>query len=204
MSNQITQNASNFANFVLLGFATFTFNNETMAQSAGFTMPSSAYINTPVQMINSSPSSFTSHQWDIDDNGSTEYTTTDATHTFTTVGVKCVRLSSQNSTLRDSVLKCINITKPTGTVNTSLSKEMVNLFPNPSSGIVNISQNGLCSENMDVKIYNATGSLVNSIHPLENRNGIQTVDLSLEADGLYFIHMIIDGIKIKKIISIHR
>ena len=81
--------------------------------AAGFYMPSQAYVGTPVKMTNNNQSGYIGHQWDVDDNGSNEYTSTDATHIFATAGTNCVRLKSQNCLGRDSILKCINIVNPT-------------------------------------------------------------------------------------------
>lgn len=80
--------------------------------SAGFYMASQAYIGTPVKMTNNNQSGYIGHSWDVDDNSSIEYTTTDATNIFKTAGTNCVRLRSWNCLGRDSVLKCINIVSP--------------------------------------------------------------------------------------------
>jgi PKD repeat protein len=81
--------------------------------AAGFFMPASAFTGTPVKMTNSNQTGYVGHQWDVGDNGSIEYTTTDATHIFPSAGTQCVRLKSQNCLGRDSILKCINIADPT-------------------------------------------------------------------------------------------
>ncbi|MCC6720778.1 MAG: DUF5011 domain-containing protein [Bacteroidia bacterium] len=80
--------------------------------SAGFYMPSTAYEGTPVKMTNNNQTGYISHEWDVNDDGTTEYFTTNATHIFNTPGNNCVRLKSQNCLGRDSVLKCINIKSP--------------------------------------------------------------------------------------------
>jgi len=81
--------------------------------SAGFYMPSSSFVGSPVKMTNSNQIGYISHTWDIDDNGSVEYNTTNARHIFTKPGTNCVRLKSRNCLGRDSVLRCINILTPT-------------------------------------------------------------------------------------------
>ncbi len=80
--------------------------------AAGFFMPSTSYIGSVVKMTNANQSGYIAHQWDIDDNNTNEYTTTNASHIFNSIGTKCVRLKSQNCLGRDSVLKCINIVSP--------------------------------------------------------------------------------------------
>ncbi len=80
--------------------------------AAGFYMPSTAYIGSVVKMTNSNQTGYIAHQWDIDDNNTNDYLTTNATHIFNATGTKCVRLKSQNCLGRDSVLKCINVVTP--------------------------------------------------------------------------------------------
>ena len=81
--------------------------------AAGFFMPATAYKDSPVKMTNNNQTGYISHKWDVNDDGSIEYTTTNASHIFTTAGTKCVRLTSRNCLGSDSVLHCINIIAPT-------------------------------------------------------------------------------------------
>jgi PKD repeat protein len=91
---------------------TITLANPT-SLAAGFFMPSTAYVGSAVKLTNANPIGYISHDWDINDDGSIEYKTTNANHIFTTPGTKCIRLKSANCLGRDSVLKCINIVNPT-------------------------------------------------------------------------------------------
>jgi hypothetical protein len=91
---------------------TITLANPTSI-AAGFYMPNTAYVGTLVNLTNNNQIGYIGHQWDIDDNGSNEYTTINASHIFNTTGTKCIRLKSQNCLGRDSVLKCINVVNPT-------------------------------------------------------------------------------------------
>jgi PKD repeat protein len=80
--------------------------------STGFSMPSSAFVGTPVKLTNKNQSGYLSYQWDIGANGSIEYTTTNVTHIFTDTGKKCIRLYSNICGVRDSALNCITIVNP--------------------------------------------------------------------------------------------
>ena len=80
--------------------------------AAGFYMPSTAYVGTVVKLTNNNQTGYIAHQWDVDDNGSIEYTTINASTIFTAPGTRCIRLKSQNCLGRDSVLKCINVVTP--------------------------------------------------------------------------------------------
>ena len=63
-------------------------------------------------MVNANQTGYISHQWDINDDNTVEYNSTNAAHTFTTSGSKSVRLKSSNCLGRDSILKTISIVDP--------------------------------------------------------------------------------------------
>ena len=65
----------------------------------------------------------------------------------------------------------------------------INIFPNPSSGIINIKSENLKST-VDVKIYNQTGQLVISDQNLNSGGNISlNYDLSVFGKGLYIIRI---------------
>ena len=80
---------------------------------AGFHVADTSFINTPVILTNANQKGYTGHQWDIADDGTNEYFTTNASHKFTSTGQHCVRLFSQNCLGRDSIVKCFQIVAPT-------------------------------------------------------------------------------------------
>lgn len=63
----------------------------------------------------------------------------------------------------------------------------VNVYPNPSSGKFNIIYKSDLQEDLAIEVYNVTGKLVAVIKGDNGKNGIQTIDLSWEASGLYTI-----------------
>ncbi|MFT5724709.1 MAG: hypothetical protein ACI9JN_001831, partial [Bacteroidia bacterium] len=81
--------------------------------AAGFFMVDTAFVKTKVNMINSNQKGYTYHGWDIGDDGSIDYTTTNVTEKFTSTGKYCVRLYSENCLGRDSVLRCVVVVAPT-------------------------------------------------------------------------------------------
>jgi len=81
--------------------------------AAGFFMPDTAFVKTRINLVNSNQSGYIGHWWDVDDDNSIEYSTTNATHKFNAAGRYCIRLTSENCLGRDSVLKCVQIVKPT-------------------------------------------------------------------------------------------
>jgi PKD repeat protein len=81
--------------------------------AAGFFVSDTSFVKTPVSLVNNNQEGYFYHGWDILDDGSIEYTTTNASHKFSTPGNYCVKLLSENCLGRDSVVKCLTIVKPT-------------------------------------------------------------------------------------------
>jgi len=70
--------------------------------------------------------------------------------------------------------------------NSGLSKN-VSLMPNPSTGIVNISVNSPSKENLNISVTNALGQIVNSAsYEVISSNNL-TLDLTNQANGVYFV-----------------
>ena len=85
----------------------------TGSLSAGFFMRDTAFVKTAVSLVNANQDGYFYHGWDVGDDGTIEYTTTNASHKFNSAGSYCVRLFSENCLGRDSVVHCITIVKPT-------------------------------------------------------------------------------------------
>ena len=104
--------------------------------------------------------------------------------------------------------RIINVSKnyPTiyGSVNSLGKDKTINVYPNPSTGIVNISYNFATPEDLEVEVYNSIGVLVYSINTIHGQNGIQSIDLSNESDGLYHVRMRVSGRQIHRTISRRR
>ncbi|MCB0733529.1 MAG: DUF5011 domain-containing protein [Flavobacteriales bacterium] len=81
--------------------------------AAGFHVEDTAFVKTPVKLTNANQAGYLYHGWDIGDDGTIEYTTTDAVHKFNSTGTYCIRLFSENCLGRDSVVHCLTIIKPT-------------------------------------------------------------------------------------------
>ncbi|MFT5511772.1 MAG: hypothetical protein ACI8SE_000165, partial [Bacteroidia bacterium] len=101
--------------------------------AAGFFMVDTAYVKTKVNMINNNQTGYQYHGWDIGDDGSIDYTTTNVTEKFSSTGKYCVRLYSENCLGRDSALRCVEIVTPTAPpvadfVSSSNAVELYNTF----------------------------------------------------------------------------
>ncbi len=80
---------------------------------AGFIAPTKSWINAPQRFTNSNQTGYISHAWDADDNGSIEGTSVNFSHTWSSGGTKCVKLSSTNCLGTDAITKCVNVQVPT-------------------------------------------------------------------------------------------
>ncbi|HTF03980.1 MAG TPA: T9SS type A sorting domain-containing protein, partial [Bacteroidia bacterium] len=82
----------------------------------------------------------------------------------------------------------INIQNTTGVESTMLANE-INLFPNPSTGIVNLDVNLLSRDNLVINVNNAIGQRVTQVSDNNTYGGRYTLDLSNEPNGVYFIEV---------------
>ena len=68
-----------------------------------------------------------------------------------------------------------------------ISELRVRIFPNPGSGLLNIEFDAAESNNISIKLFNASGKVVYSEHPDQTRSPLYTIDLSNFKEGIYFI-----------------
>ena len=82
----------------------------------------------------------------------------------------------------------------------------LNIFPNPSSGICNITMNMTKNEDVSIRVYNMLGSLVSSrdLGNLTPGDYNYQVDLSSQASGVYSMMMITSQGVQTQLISINR
>ncbi len=93
---------------------------------------------------------------------------------------------------------CYNSSAVTKTNN---PEETVNVYPNPSTGLVNIDLQGALAKNATVNVYNAMGQIVLT----QNFNevlGKYEINLTNQASGIYTIKMIADGVVVTKRVTI--
>ena len=118
------------------------------------------------------------------------------------------RVSDLSGNMSNPYQRIIWVSRLFPTIQSSVSDitkdKTVNVYPNPSTGLVNISYNFATPEDMNVTVYNATGSLVASINNIHGQSGIQTIDLSNEANGLYHVRMMVAGKQITRTISLNK
>ncbi|MFY0645177.1 MAG: hypothetical protein JXR19_12025, partial [Bacteroidia bacterium] len=80
--------------------------------SADFFVPDTAYVNTIVNLVNSSTAAHINN-WDVNDDGVINYTTRNAVHVFNATGTFDIKLQIENCAGKDSIVKKIVIVNPT-------------------------------------------------------------------------------------------
>ena len=105
-------------------------------------IPDTAFIGTVVNFVNGNQTGYISHAWDVGNNGSVDYTTTNAQHIFNAVGTYSVKLKSVNCLGADSVVKQVVIVAPTAppVADFVATKNRVELFD--VFNLVDLSTNG--------------------------------------------------------------
>ena len=78
------------------------------------------------------------------------------------------------------------------------------LYPNPTSDVINVSFNGSKTQNLTVRVVNVNGQLVYTDavgqYTGQYRN---TIDLSNVAQGVYFVQLITDQGTINRKVVLH-
>jgi hypothetical protein len=90
--------------------------------------------------------------------------------------------------------KCFNSTV---SVNTQSVDETVNVYPNPTSGVVTLDLNGSMAQTAKVEVYNAMGQMVMNQNYSEAASKFE-INLSGNATGVYTIKLISEGTVVTK------
>ncbi len=81
---------------------------------AQFTTSDTVFVNSSFKAINAAANqSSWLFQWDFNNDGSVEYYTPNATHTFTTTGTKQIKLKASSCTDKDSMIRTVVVANPT-------------------------------------------------------------------------------------------
>ena len=74
----------------------------------------------------------------------------------------------------------------------------VNIFPNPSSGELNVELHSLMGQNAEISIYNSLGQMLKTISIDEVQHGVQSIDVSNLRSGTYLMRIETTDEKITK------
>jgi hypothetical protein len=107
--------------------------------------------------------------------------------------------SSNDSLLSDSLnFMLVRYKNPSGINENIISKNSINIYPNPTDGQINI-DNLDANANTEIKVYNSMGKEVYSTQTLQNK---VSLNLSHLSDGLYYILINNNGFSVKNRIFI--
>ncbi|MEY2923597.1 MAG: hypothetical protein RLZZ337_137 [Bacteroidota bacterium] len=109
--------------------------------TSDFFLPDTAYIGTPVNLVNGSSGNIAQY-WDILNDGTVDYTTQNAIHIFNSTGTFQVKLKNENCLGQDSTIKSLVIVSPTAppVADFVATKNVVEIFDNFE--LIDLSTNG--------------------------------------------------------------
>jgi PKD repeat protein len=146
-------------------------------------------------------SNYLTSNWDFGD-GSPWSNAENPTHTYTSDGTYTVILTVGNGCGIESDTMIVTIV---GTGIESLTDgTSLELYPNPTSDVINVSFNGSKTHNLTVRVVNVNGQLVfNDVVGQYAGQYKNAIDLSTEAKGVYFIQLITDQGTINRKVVLH-
>ena len=137
-----------------------------------------------VTMINSSTNA-TSYAWTFGDGGTS--TAENPSHTYVTNGNFTVTLIASGSNVNcnaDTISLTLGLSVGIGSIE---GMDMVQLYPNPTSGDVNLSLNSLNAQSFEIRITDATGRLIANEATTNFLGKFNRIyDLGDKAKGVYF------------------
>ncbi len=120
----------------------------------------------------------TSYVWSTGGTNATETVSPTATTTYSVIAFNGSCMGN-TATASVTVSPCLSI-------NEEDVENLVVLYPNPSSGLINIEIGTLKSNNFKVHVFNSIGEIVQVISLNDFSNNRYTVDLNSKANGLYY------------------
>lgn len=84
---------------------------------------------------------------------------------------------------------------------TDNEEKKIEVYPNPSSGIVNLSLIGFKGKKTELQVVNVIGSVIYRAVLSDDETSRKVIDLTKEASGLYYLKIQTDGYsEIRKVI----
>lgn len=104
--------------------------------------------------------------------------------------------------------RIINVNRSYPTITSGISeinKDIsLNIYPNPTSGILNLSYNFSTPENLSIQIYNTAGALVYNENNFTAQSGTKSIDMNNLSNGLYHVRVLVSGKQISRQILLNK
>lgn len=144
---------------------------------------------------------FVTSQWNFGD-GTPWSNTTNPTHTYVGDGTFTVVLTVGNDCGSITINQQVTIVG-TG-IETLADGTSLELYPNPTSDVINLAFNGSKTQNLTVRVVNTNGQLVYTDAVGQYAGQYKnTIDLSQVAKGVYFVQLITDQGTINRKVVLH-
>lgn len=109
-----------------------------------------------------------------------------------------------------NVMKILQVTEPVGISDYAVSP--VNVWPNPTTGVVNVQMNNVQARALEIHVYDAFGRLLritDGVDPsplqtdADGLSGQTQIDLSSFAPGIYFVKAVAEGnvVAVRKVVK---
>ena len=153
--------------------------------AAPLTNFAAAVNQATVNFTNLTPGTNT-YLWDFGDG--TTSTATNPVHTYTVSGTYTVKLTATNGCGGATQQQNVNVTV-VGTENLADAWRL-RLFPNPSTGLVNLEAFGLPQEEVHLAVFNALGQMVEQgMRRFDAAQSTQTLDYRHLPAGIYTLQL---------------
>ena len=160
--------------------------NQIPGINAGIIAPDSGNLFLPVQFTDDSSPGATSWFWDFGD-GNTS-TLQNPQHTYLAFGVYTVTLTVSNGVCDDVFTVNIIVQTIIGVEDGDFAQNF-EVYPNPSSGWINLNLELFKATSLDIDIYDLSGKIVFAKH-LDSKMVFQEkIDLSGNASGIYVMRV---------------
>lgn len=107
------------------------------------------------------------------------------------IGQSALKIAFQNKSGWGQALYIdnINISSGTTSIYSNDFNSFFNIYPNPGNGIFNIAVNLTAAEDLTIKVINVIGEIISTKILSSVSNDIYNIDLTAEAEGLYFVEI---------------
>ncbi len=165
----------------------------TVNISSGPGYPTADFLNVPsstttmvgsnITFLNSSSGGATAYLWDFGD-GTTSTSANPGSHAWGAAGTYTVTLIASNGVCADT-MEVVFTVNPNSIEEYLLDVE-VNLFPNPTNGLLNITLAGNTDFDMNLEIYSVDGKLLENFKVIRGETQLE-LDMSDFASGMYMV-----------------